>query len=138
MDKEKSCGAVVINNEGGELKTLLIKHNAGHWSFPKGHVEGSETEIETAAREIKEETGLLVKIDDHFRKISTYSPKKGVVKDVIYFIAEKTGGILKPQTEEIQQCCWLDFDSAEKMITFEADREIFKCAGDYINLNYCR
>ena len=39
---------------------LLARHNGGHWSFPKGHVEKNETEKETALREIREETGLNV------------------------------------------------------------------------------
>ena len=34
------------------------------WSFPKGHQEDGETDIETAIRETKEETNLDVKIID--------------------------------------------------------------------------
>lgn len=37
---EKSCGAIVFD---GNL-VLLVKHRAGHMAFPKGHVEGDETE----------------------------------------------------------------------------------------------
>ena len=58
MTKEKSCGAVIFNNED---KVLIVKHNAGHWDFPKGHMEAGETEKQTALREVKEET----KIDIH-------------------------------------------------------------------------
>ena len=61
MLHEKSCGAIVYRRFHGNIEILLIKHiNSGHWSFPKGHVEGDETELETARREIKEETGLDV------------------------------------------------------------------------------
>ena len=45
---------------------LLIQQKAGHYGFPKGHVEKNETEVETAIREIKEETGLEVKIYNNF------------------------------------------------------------------------
>ena len=65
--KEKSCGAIVYKIENNELKFLLVHQNNGHYSFPKGHVEENETEIETAIREIKEETNLDVKIDTNFR-----------------------------------------------------------------------
>ena len=53
MLHEKSCGAIVYRKYHGNTEILLIKHiNSGHWSFPKGHVEGDETEEETAKREI--------------------------------------------------------------------------------------
>ncbi len=44
MRKEKSCGAVIYKYIDNELFILLLKHNLGHWSFAKGHVEDSETE----------------------------------------------------------------------------------------------
>lgn len=67
MLNEKSCGALVYRKYHGNTEILLIKHlNSGHWSFPKGHVEEGETEVETAIREIKEETGIDVMIDQSF------------------------------------------------------------------------
>ena len=57
---EKSCGCIIIDKD----RVLLVKHNAGHWDFPKGHMEDGETEIETAIREVKEETNLDVKEED--------------------------------------------------------------------------
>ena len=100
MKKEKSCGAIIINETG---KILLIKHNKGHWAFPKGHVEANETEIETALREIKEETNLEVEINQNIREITTYSPKENVIKDVIYFVATNPTGNIKLQEEEVSE-----------------------------------
>lgn len=53
---------VMIENSKGELLLGLRKgaHGAGQWCFPGGHLEFSETIFETAAREVKEETGLEV------------------------------------------------------------------------------
>ena len=87
MIKEKSCGAVVYKKDS-TLKFLIEYMSQGHISLPKGHVENNETEIETALREIKEETSLDVIIDTNFREIISYSPKKGVIKDVVFFVAE--------------------------------------------------
>ena len=89
MLHEKSCGAIVYRKSHGNTEILLIKHvNSGHWSFPKGHVEGNETELETAQREIKEETGIDVILDPTFRETVSYSPKKDTHKIVVYFLAK--------------------------------------------------
>ena len=68
MKYEKSCGAVIFDND----KVLVIQQVAGHWGFPKGHVEQGETELETAKREIKEETNLDVEIDETKRNKTSY------------------------------------------------------------------
>ena len=82
MRTEKSCGAVVFRNKNDNIQVLLIRHlNGGHWAFPKGHVEKGETEEQTALREILEETGLAVELDNRYRQVVSYSPKKDVVKD---------------------------------------------------------
>lgn len=81
MQHEKSCGAIVYRKSHGNTEILLIKHiNSGHWSFPKGHMEAGETEIETAIREIKEETSVDVMIDPTFRETVSYFPKRDTQK----------------------------------------------------------
>ncbi len=129
MNKEKSCGAIVYNDD----KVLLIKHNAGHIAFPKGHVEGNETEEETAYREILEETGLETKIDNRFRYVISYSPKPLIMKDVVYFAATVTGGKEKPQLEEVSEVMWMPMDRAMEMVTFDNDKKVLANALKYIN-----
>lgn len=133
MKKEKSCGAVVYREKKGQVQVLLIRHkNGGHWAFPKGHVEKKETEEETALREIREETGLKVKLDTGFRASVTYSPKPDVIKDVIYFAAEKTSGHVKAQEEEVTGTCWEEPSQAMEKVTYENDREILQAFVRYL------
>ena len=104
MKKEKSCGAIVYRIDNGNVLVLMVKHvNGGHWSFPKGHVEQNETEAQTAKREIKEETGIDVEIDTRFKEKVTYSPKKDVLKDVIFFAAKTEKEDFIRQQEEISK-----------------------------------
>lgn len=131
--EEKSCGAVVWRQSDGRREYLLVRHNGGHWSFPKGHVEGSETEPETAAREIREETGLTAEIHTDFRRQVTYSPKPGTIKDVIFFTAVPTGGEERPQESEISQLGWFSFPQAAEQITYASDEEILLAAEAYLN-----
>lgn len=129
---EKSCGAVVRRKSGpGGWEYLLVRHNAGHWSFPKGHVENNETEIDTALREIREETGLTVEIDASFRRTVTYSPSPGVMKNVIFFLASPVGGVENRQVEEIAELGWFPFADAVNTVTFPTDRDVLTAAEDH-------
>ncbi len=130
--EERSCGAVVWRQSGGGREYLLVRHNGGHWSFPKGHVEGDETAAETAAREIQEETGLTAKIHTGFSRTVTYSPKPGVIKDVTFFTAVPTGGQERPQESEISQLAWFPFQEALRLITYVTDEEILAAAEEYL------
>lgn len=124
MKYEKSCGAIVIQGE----KILIIQQAAGHWGFPKGHVEDGETEVETAIREIKEETNLDVEIDESHRYVEHYSPKEGVEKDVVLFVAKMIGGEIKAQEEEVQKIKWLSYEEAIQTITYDNSRSVLKKA----------
>lgn len=129
--QEKSCGAIVRRDGVNGSEYLLIRHNGGHWSFPKGHVEHGETEVETAYREIWEETGITTEIDPSFRQVVTYSPKSGVMKDVIFFLARPTGGTERAQEEEIAQLGWFSYKDALQIITFAADTVILSLAEEF-------
>lgn len=133
MKQEKSCGAVIVTKETEEPKFLLIKHhNGGHWAFPKGHVEGNETEEETALREIMEETHLTVELDTQFRHVVRYSPYEGTVKDVIYFMAYASEQEIHKQDEEVLDSSWSNFEEALALVTYENDRTILQAAKDYL------
>lgn len=132
---EKSCGAIVCRKYHGNLEILLVQHlMGGHWSFPKGHVEKGETEIQTALREIKEETGIEVMIDHTFRQTVIYSPKQDVIKKVVYFIARAKNYDFSPQPEEISQIRWLQFDAAYSYLTHEKDKQLLKKARPFLKV----
>ena len=131
--KEKSCGAVVYKKENNELKFLLAYQSNGHHSFPKGHMEENETEIETALREIKEETNLDVTIDSNFRYATSYFlESKGVMKEAVYFVATPTTFDLINQEGEITECSWNNYDETLQKLEFDNMRELLEKANNYI------
>lgn len=130
--KRKSCGAVVYKMEN-DTPLFLIEHMVkGHISIPKGHVERKETEEETALREILEETNLKVDLDTGFRHTITYSPKKGVLKDVVFFIAEAKTGEMKNQASEVKKLEWLPIDQAVEAVTYDDDKETLIKGMEYL------
>ncbi len=56
--KRQSCGIVILN----DAAELLLCHVTGHdhWDLPKGGGADAETPLQTALRETREETGLLL------------------------------------------------------------------------------
>ena len=132
MKYEKSCGAVIWKAVDGEKKYLLVLNKkpggAGHWGFPKGHVEGSENEFETATREILEETGLRVVFQGGKRTVTTYNPVPGVTKDVVYFLAMARDGEVKLQQSEVAQFKWCSYSEAMNLVTH--DKKILKALVD--------
>ena len=126
MTKEKSCGAVIFRKHQDTYQFVLVQQRHGlHFGFPKGHVEKNESEKMTAEREVKEETGLDVEIFDHLKAKTRYSPKKGVIKDVVYFLARALNQEVRPQEEEIAHVLWVDASEVLNVLTYQTDKQMF-------------
>ena len=121
MNYEICCGSVVFNDN----KVLIIKHKYGHISFPKGHVEGNETEEETAIREVKEETGIDIEITSNKKYYVQYENDNNSIEKVTYFIGKMIGGKLNPQLSEISSCYFEDENKVSDLITYNNDREMY-------------
>lgn len=133
MIREKSCGAVIFSRSGETRVYLVEKMLKGHQSLCKGHVEGNETEHETAAREILEETNLKVCFVDGFRACIEYSPYSNCIKEVVFFLAEAESMNVLAQPEEVSSLFWLPFDEALESLTYESDKTVLQKADDYLN-----
>ncbi|BED93104.1 MAG: NUDIX domain-containing protein [Candidatus Paraimprobicoccus trichonymphae] len=126
---EKSCGAVVYHNFENEYKILLISFkykNNDVWGFPKRHIEENETEIQTAIREIYEETGINVNINDNFRIFNRYFINEETLKEDVHFAAITNKVVTKPQFEEVSSCKWCSFRIAKNLLTFGCDKDILE------------
>lgn len=134
MKVETSCGAVVFTRQYGEPRFVIIRSLEGYYGFPKGHMEGDETEEQTALREIREEVGLSPRLCPDFRLTVEYPlPKKpGVTKRVVYFAAEYEDQELRPQPEELSSAELLPYREAREIFQFENNREILDKAMAFI------
>ena len=134
MNWEYSCGAVVFTRRNDQLFFVIVEGNSGSHSFPKGHMEGSETEKETARREIWEETGLIPAFIPGFRETEDYDvvKKTDTRKHVTYFLAEFRNEPLSPRPGEIKSLRLLPFEEALLSLERESARRILAAARDFL------
>ncbi len=138
MEKENSFGLIPILKRNNEILFLVISHNAGHWAFPKGHKEKGESDIETAKREFKEETGIkdfkIIDEDAYFEeKYLIKIDGKDLEKTVKYFIcATKTQEVVI-QEKEIKSFKWLNFEDTNSILTYKEAKEILRKANNYLH-----
>ncbi len=135
MNEEKSCGAVVFTKENGKIQYLLVQNLHGIYGFPKGHVEPGEGETETARREVFEETGLKVDFLPGFRAEDVYpSPAiEGVMKRVVYFLAEFSGQEYCFQKTEISGGGLCAYQEAVNLLQFESTKRILTEANRFLS-----
>lgn len=119
LNQEKSCGAVVFTRRNGEIQFVIVQEASGAYGFPKGHMESSETEMQTAAREIQEEIGLFPIFVPGFRETDEYdlSEKPDTHKQVVYYLAEFGSEPLIPRQGEIKKILLLPY--AEAILLFQ-------------------
>jgi len=136
MKQEKSCGAVVFTRVGPEIRYVLAQSRAGHYGFPKGHVEAGETEKETALREIFEEVGLRPVLLDGFREVSEYEiPSLGVRKQVVFFLGSYESQEILPQESELKRAVTVSFEEAMALLEHEDNKRILTSAEAFLRKN---
>jgi 8-oxo-dGTP pyrophosphatase MutT (NUDIX family) len=114
---EKSCGCIILKDDKVFLICTLDDGKEMFWSFPKGHQEAGETDVETALRETKEETGLDVEIID-YEPIKTGHLIHGgtVYKEILLFLAKPLNEDLVLQDGEVEKAEWAQIDDVLKFL----------------------
>ncbi|MBI2659078.1 NUDIX domain-containing protein [Candidatus Woesearchaeota archaeon] len=138
MPKEKSCGTIVFIRQKEGIKYLLLHYEAGHWDFPKGHMERNEKEEMTASREIREETGIEdIELADGFREIIAYFYKRNnetIHKEVVFFLAKSATDEVTISKEHIGYA-WMGYEHALNKLTYNNAKELLRKADEFLNKN---
>ena len=117
-------GGVVWRRNAQDVIEMALVHRVRYddWSLPKGKVEGEESIIACAYREIMEETGFAVRFGP---QLGTYSyPVKEQIKHVTYWSVKYLKDIGTPNPSEVDQVKWIVLSEAREVVTRELDRDV--------------
>lgn len=130
---DKTCGAVLFTRIDGIPHFLIVKNrDSGHIGYPKGHIELGETEIETAVREVFEETGLRFRFVPGYRIEYSFLTKDGIEKHPVYYLGEYDYTEAKIQAEELAQSWLLPYEKAMELLNYEQDKRVLSTAYEKI------
>ncbi len=121
----KSYGVIPIFKSEDGFYVLLVKNSkGGHWGLPKGTPEKDEKPIDTARRELFEETGIKdidVKTEASFEEKYDFEQNNIIYnKTVVYypgFVTEMTKGT---QLDQIDELKWVKIDEAKNTFTHQS------------------
>ncbi|SRR5579875_93207 len=113
--------------DGSAVVAVVHRPRRQDWSFPKGKVEPEESLIACALREVFEETGLHCRVRD-FVGVAEYEDCKGRSKVVAYWAMDVLEGSFAPN-DEVDELRWVDPGTAERLLTYERDRELLRGLG---------
>ncbi len=104
--------------EDPKKRILLVKRayepEKGYWDIPGGIIEAGEVIEDAAVREVKEETGLEVKIIDFLGVSNEITEGRDWKIVLLIFKAEFLGGDVTLDENEVSEFKWLDKKSLQK------------------------
>ncbi len=133
VTKDANVGAVILNSD----QILLVKNKAewknvngkkffkpSKWGLPNGRRESGETEIETAIRETKEETGFLIRIDPNIKVEEDMGDRTNFT-----FLGYIVGGHIEVCDEGITDCRWFPVHSLPPDMYFSHQQRLSQLLG---------
>jgi len=127
----KSYGVIPVFKNESSFYILLVKNSkGGHWGLPKGTPEKDEKPIDTARRELFEETGINnieIKTEVTFGEKYDFE-QNGVVysKTNTYYLGFVNKMTQSNQLDEIDELRWVKIDKAQNTLTHQSAIDVVK------------
>jgi len=121
----KSAGGVIVyKNKILAVKTKNLKGEYV-WTFPKGQIEGGESQEEAALREVEEEAGYKCCIVKFLDTVEYWFCERGVkVKKTVYWYLMEPLGKVREHDLEISEVRFFSFDKIKKILTYPSDKKL--------------
>lgn len=127
-EQEVSAGGVVVR--GDEVLVIVPTRRGAQGqkvlALPKGHVDPGETPEQTAAREVREETGVEAELVEQLGEIRYFYQRSGVrvFKRVSFFLFAYRGGSVDDHDDEVEEVRWMPLREATTALSYEGERSM--------------
>jgi 8-oxo-dGTP pyrophosphatase MutT (NUDIX family) len=149
MIREFSAGAVVLRHMKEQWWVAVIEpgregepeDRKNTIALPKGNVDPGEKPLQSALREVREETGLraepVTKLADiKYVYARKWSDGAKVFKIVSFFLMKyvsgRIGDITPQMKHEVRRAYWLPLDRAAGKLSYTGERQIARKAAQYL------
>jgi len=122
-EQETSYGGVVVRGDEVLVITPTGRRVTG---LPKGGMEDGETPEQAAAREVREETGVVAAVREPLGDVR-YTYRRGgrrVRKTVHFFLCDYLEGSTDDHDHEVDEARWIAISGAREALTYPGERAL--------------
>ena len=123
-EREVSYGGVVVR--GDEMVVIVPRGRRRVLGLPKGGPMEGETPEQTAAREVREETGITARVRERLGQVD-YTYRRGgrrVRKTVHFFLCEYVRGSTADHDHEVDNARWIALATAREALSYPGERAL--------------
>jgi 8-oxo-dGTP pyrophosphatase MutT (NUDIX family) len=128
MSTETSYGGVVVR--GDEVVVIVPRGRRRVLGLPKGGMNDGETPEQTAAREVREETGITVRVGERLGQVD-YTYRRGgrpIAKTVHFFLCMFEDGDTADHDHEVDDVRWMSLQQARRRLSYPGERRMIEQA----------
>ena len=127
-ERETSYGGVVVR--GDEVMVIVPRGRRRVLGLPKGGPMDGETPEQTAAREVREETGITARVERRLGQVD-YSYRRGgrrIEKTVHFYLCVFEDGDTADHDHEVDDARWIPLREARRRLSYPGERRMIEQA----------
>ena len=127
-EREESYGGVVVR--GDEMIVIVPRGRRRVLGLPKGGPMEGETPEQTAAREVREETGITARVRERLGQVD-YTYRRGgrnIAKTVHFYLCLFEAGDTADHDHEVDDARWMPLREARRRLSYPGERAMVERA----------
>jgi 8-oxo-dGTP diphosphatase len=126
--RETSYGGVVVR--GDEVLVITPAGKRRVTGLPKGGPNPGESGEQTAAREVREETGVTATVREPLGDVNYWYRRGGrrVYKTVHFYLCDYVSGSTEDHDHEVENARWMPLEDARTALSYPGERALIERA----------